>query len=73
MKEIITREEAVRELHRLFAESGRKSQDLLDYVDSLEFERNRLREEVRQLKHTTSIRRAAGDAMNSRLKDALRE
>lgn len=73
MKEIITREEAVRELHKLFAQSGRKSQELLDYVDTLEFERDRLREEVRQLKLTSSKRRAAGDAMNSRLKDALRE
>lgn len=73
MKIILTREEAVRELHILFAEAGRKSQALMDYVETLEFERNRLREEVRQLKLSSSKRRASADAMNSRLKDALRE
>ncbi|MCU6709541.1 hypothetical protein M6D81_12605 [Paenibacillus sp. J5C_2022] len=73
MKKTISREEAVRELHVLFEEAGRKSQDLLDYVETIEFERNRLRDEVRQLKLSASKRRASSDAMNSRLKDALRE
>ncbi|WP_168120612.1 hypothetical protein [Paenibacillus sp. HB172176] len=69
----ITPEEARSMLATLFHEAGREQQELILYIEKLEQSNAELREELLRLKQSSARRAQASTAMNSRLKDALRE
>lgn len=73
MESKLTREEARTQLLGLFREAGREHAQLLQYMDELEEKCLRLGEENKRLREAAARRASAASAMNSRLKDALRE
>lgn len=73
MESKISREEARSELLKLLQNAVGEQKDLLLYVDCLEEKCVLLEAENRRLKEAAARRISAASAMNSRLKDALRE
>jgi len=73
MESKLTRDQARSQLLALLQEAGREDAGLLQYVQDLEETCSRLEAENKRLKEAAARRASAGTAMNSRLKDALRE
>lgn len=66
-------EEARLELQQLLREAGREGSGLLSYLSDLEAKCKRLEDENRKFREAAARRASSAAAMNSRLKDALRE
>ncbi|WP_338555506.1 hypothetical protein [Paenibacillus sp. KS-LC4] len=73
MNEILTFEQLREALHKLFNDAGYTNSELLETIELLAAENDRLKQEVKKWRLAAARGAAADTSMNSRLKDALRE
>lgn len=73
MNKILSPEQLREALHKLFKDAGYTNPELLENIELLAAENDRLKQEVKKWRLAAARGAAAGTSMNSRLKDAIRE